>query len=259
MSGPRVDDTSVMNATGDNRGLFVFIIRAFMVFMTITITYCIMLWLSKMPGFSFFEQNEVNFFLHHFRNVLVLTMGGTMIIAIIVNKFRARGRARKILPRQWGWFEAVIIIMTAIVSLINTIRGNTFYPFINFGEATFFFYRIPGLNALINMIVDLNVFLLIAYVVVKMAVAIQSVPSSISHVYVFNRRVHESLIGIIWVLIAAILILYGDYFDEVLGMLYLVFGAFLIGRDYQDVKQLKFIRDLKEKKENTSQDISKNE
>jgi hypothetical protein len=68
-----------------------------------------------------------------------------------------------------------------------------------------------------------------------------------SSVYILGRRVHESLFGFCWVIITVMLIMYGDYFDGALATFYLVFGAFLIGRDYKDVKGLHIIKDLKER------------
>jgi hypothetical protein len=137
--------------------------------------------------------------------------------------------------------------MTAVDSVLNGIKYNTFYPFIDFGGAHQFVWDTAWLSHLVGILVDLNVFLLVAYIVVKIPMAVHAVLPSMSRVYIFGRRVHESLFGFFWVIIAAILITYGDYFDGTIGIFYLVFGAFLIGRDYKDVKGLQFIKDLRER------------
>ena len=74
-----------------------------------------------------------------------------------------------------------------------------------------------------------------------------------------NWRLHESVFGIAWFIVGCLLVLYGDFNDRVIGILYILPGVFLVGRDYLDVMHFKIIEhhhanqdEIEEKKENES-------
>ncbi len=227
----------------ENLRFFAFMVWALLCFTALNFAYGVMRWLVS-SGILIMDP----LFFNHFRNLFLIIMCSTIVEAILVHRRGMTKGTREKRSKAWVFFEICLIAMTAVDSALNVVKHNSFYPFFDFGAAYSFVHDTAWLSRLVGVLVDVNIFLLAAYIVVKIPMAVHAVLPSMSRVYVLGRRVHESLFGFCWVIIAAILIMYGDYFDGALGIFYLVFGAFLIGRDYKDVKGLQFIKDLKERK-----------
>ncbi|HMF33397.1 MAG TPA: hypothetical protein VKK79_18370 [Candidatus Lokiarchaeia archaeon] len=187
-------------------------------------------------------------FLGIFRNVVVVFMALSIFAGIWASRRDSPKQKNNQHPRAWVAFEVVIITMTAVDAALSALKGNALYPVIDFSAAQQFIQNMDWLNRLIGGLVNLNIILLAVYIALKIPIATGTATSYFNRVYIFGRRVHESIIGLAWIVIAAVIIMYGDMFDRWLGIFYLQFGMFLVGRDYLDVNKLAFLKDLRKNK-----------
>ncbi|MHA1733696.1 MAG: hypothetical protein ACTSU5_17255 [Promethearchaeota archaeon] len=73
-------------------------------------------------------------------------------------------------------------------------------------------------------------------VAILLAEAVGHLNQDIWRVYVLGRHVHESLMGMAYVLVAVpLVVLHAGFADLHVGLFYFLAGAFLIGRDWKDV------------------------
>nr|MDO8112484.1 hypothetical protein [Candidatus Sigynarchaeota archaeon] len=187
-------------------------------------------------------------FVHHFRNSILLFMG-CCFLATVLGKLRKKpkvdGRPKRSIP--WMAFTAAIIVGTTIMGTLNTIKYNGLYPFIDFGDLFNLFYNDAWISSFIEFLVNLDVIMLALYLILSIPRVLDMYKGSISRVFVSGRRIHESLMATVWLLIGVTLILVSDFFDRILGISYIIIAAFLIGKDYEDVKNLDFLKDFSKK------------
>ncbi|MFX0101230.1 MAG: hypothetical protein ACFFCS_16775 [Candidatus Hodarchaeota archaeon] len=190
-------------------------------------------------------------FMVNFRNFLVIFLVVTIGSAMILNK-RENPKKDERKPRNaWKIFETIIFLITPVNAIMNAIKWNAFYPIIDMNPLSEQVRGNHPLSLTISILVEINTILFIIYLIFKLPKATDGLSRSFARVYIFKHRVHESLIGVIWILIGILFISYcGDPFDRTIGILYILFGAFLLGKDYYDVKKFDFIKDLVKKRGN---------
>jgi fumarate reductase subunit D len=175
-------------------------------------------------------------------------MAVSILVSVLVSRRKNPPRRKRQHPLAWIIFEVFIISMTAVDSVLSTLRWNALFPIVNLQGAEQFIQSLPWLDQLIGNLVNFNIIILAGYIALKIPIATATAVDYFKRVYILGRRVHESAIGIAWILIAAVLIIYGQDFDRWLGIFYIQFGMFLVGKDYLDVNKLVFLRDLRRQK-----------
>ncbi len=207
--------------------------------------YAVMRWITR-AGYVSIDD----FFLSIFRNVVVVFMAVSILGGILLSRREAPKQKREKHPLVWTIFEICVITMTAFDSALNILLWNALAPVIDFSIVSNFLRSTGWAEALIGGLIHLNILLLVSYIALKIPIATGTATTFFGRVYIRGHRVHESVVGLMWVIIAAVLIMYGDFveIDRWLGIFYLMFGMFLIGRDYLDVRKLDFLRDLRGKK-----------
>ena len=208
--------------------------------------YAIMRWWAT-AGYLYIEE----YFLTIFRNIMVVFMAICILGGIFLSRKEASLKEKhETHPFLWKVFEVGILSMTAVDAVLNALTWNALAPVIDLAIISTFIQNTGWMKDLIGGLVHLNIILLVAYLALKIPIATGTATTFFGRVYIHGRRVHESVVGLIWVIIAAALIMYGGAIeiDRWLGTFYLMFGMFLIGRDYLDVRKLDFLRDLREKK-----------
>lgn len=215
--------------------------------------YCLFRWLKFI---DLIATEEV--WLGHFRNAIIIyTTLAVALAMVFVRKFElvrppaapasspgATPNAPPDVtsPRRWRKFEIFVLVATAVLALVNTLKMNAFYPFVDFEPVPTFFRDRPALYQLVDRLVELDILLLIVYASLKIPMAAGALAGTFNRLYVGRWRVHESVFGLSWILVGSLFVLYGEFFDRVLGIFYLLLGAFLIGRDYVDVQKFKFVK-----------------
>jgi hypothetical protein len=225
---------------------FVLLVWSLVLSTALNAAYAACRWISTAQYFAIDPT-----FLGIFRNVVVVFMAISILAAILASRRDSRDNPKPKTnqhPRAWVIFEVVIITMTAVDATLSAMQGNALSPVIDLNAVQQIIQNTAWLNRLIGGLVNLNIILLAAYIALKIPIATGTATSYFNRVYVFGHRVHESVIGLAWIIIAAALIMYGDMFDRWLGIFYLQFGMFLVGRDYLDVSKLSFLKDLKKQK-----------
>ncbi len=207
--------------------------------------YAVMRWTTRAGYISIDE-----FFLMMFRNVVVIFMAVSLVGGILLSHREAPKQKRDQHPRIWTVFEVGVITMTAVDAVLNMLKWNALSFIFDFSAISQYIQTTEWLYDLIGGLINLNILLLVAYIALKIPIATGTATTFFGRVYIRGHRVHESIVGLMWVIIAAVLIMYGDKvdLDRWLGIFYLMFGMFLIGRDYLDVRKLAFLRDLRGKK-----------
>ncbi|MHA1730416.1 MAG: hypothetical protein ACTSU5_00645 [Promethearchaeota archaeon] len=145
--------------------------------------------------------------------------------------------------RVWRRFELSVFFSTLALGIVGSVRWNAFYPFIDFGESARYFRESSFWTVFLDRAVEVDVLLLIFYASMKIPLAAGSLSGTFNRLYIGKWRVHESVFGILWILLGSLFVLYGQFFDRVLGIFYILMGAFFMGRDYLDVQKFKFIKD----------------
>jgi len=119
-------------------------------------------------------------------------------------------------------------------------KTNGLYPYLDLHEYQSLVHE-RGLDLLIDYLLDSLLFLLFFYLSIKIPLVVGNIIASFNRAYLGTWHIHESVFGIMWFLLGCVLILFGEFNDRVMGILYILPGVFLIGRDYDDVKQFKLI------------------
>ncbi len=207
--------------------------------------YAILRWFDT-GGYVVIDES----FLNVFRNTLVVFMAICILGGILLSRWEAPKHKRDQHPLAWVVFEIGVITMTAVDAILNMLKWNALSIVFDFAAISQFIQGTEWLSRLIGGLVNLNILLLVAYFALKIPIATGTATTFVSRVYIHGHRVHESIVGLAWVIIAAALIMYGAVdMERWLGIFYLMFGMFLIGRDYLDVKKLDFLRDFRQKKD----------
>ncbi len=181
------------------------------------------------------------------RNVILVIVGVYLGAVVVINKNNRNANAAGVARN--GRVKAVvatILIYTVIVGILNTLMYNGLSPFLDVEALSLYMRNTPVINMTIETLVQVDAVAVSMMLVVIVPVIVDKyqASSAIDRVYVFGHRVHESMIGLAWITIGVLLILISDYFDRIIGIFYLIFGAFLIGRDHHDVENLSFIKDM---------------
>ncbi len=207
--------------------------------------YAVLRWITR-AGYVSIDE----YFLTIFRNVVVIFMATSILGGILLSRREAPKEKREKHPLIWTVFEVGVITMTAVDAALNMLKWNALSMIFDFSAISQYIQTTQWLYDLIGGLINLNILLLVAYIALKIPIATGTATTFFGRVYIRGHRVHESVVGLIWVIIAAVLIMYGDKvdLDRWLGIFYIMFGMFLIGRDYLDVRKLDFLRDLRGKK-----------
>lgn len=148
----------------------------------------------------------------------------------------------KKIPRLWKVFERSVFIATGILVLLSILASPVLCN--NFFASDCYmipiFIESPLLGNIIEGLGSLDLVVLLAYGSIKVPLLLRNVMDLHSRVYIGQWHVHESVFGIIWVIIAGLWILFGDYYDRFIGFAFVLQGVFLIGRDHADVEKFKF-------------------
>ncbi len=137
---------------------------------------------------------------------------------------------------RWRFFEIFVLSFTGILIVTSSLIV------FDFGFVTDFIRAQTSFIQFNWWAVEVDVLILILYSAIKIPVVAGDLSGSFSRLYVGRWRVHESVFGLLGILTGTLYVFYGnDLIDHAIGVFYLIFGAFLMGRDYQDVKALKFV------------------
>ncbi len=150
---------------------------------------------------------------------------------------RPKGRPR------WRLFSIILAVVTPITVTLYVL--SWYLPIFNFGESSTVIEGNLALYELINFLFNMNMLCLYMFLIVSLTSLIDSYKTMLEKVFIFKRRVHKSLFALIWIPIAACMVRFGDIFDLVMGTCLLLLCAFMIGMDYKDVQNWKFIDDWK--------------
>nr|MDO8118022.1 hypothetical protein [Candidatus Sigynarchaeota archaeon] len=181
--------------------------------------------------------------IHHFRNAILvvvgLYLGGVVLASKKTKKAEKQGESnRKFLKA----LVSIVVAFTIFVGILNVAKHNGLSPFVELGELSAYMKATAWISVTVEILVQVDAVAIsmMLVLIVPFIVDRYQERSTIRRVYVFGHRVHESMIGMAWIVIGVMLILVSDYFDRIIGIFYLIFGAFLIGRDHHDVKDLSF-------------------
>ena len=100
---------------------------------------------------------------------------------------------------------------------------------------------------------NINLILVIFYATIKIPLVIGVVMDEDTRGYWRGWRVHENIFGIAWVMVACLWVFFGNFYDRFFGLVFMLQGAFLIGKDHRDVQRFAFIE--KQKSENGVEDV----
>ena len=181
---------------------------------------------------------------------LFLILGGVFLIGIVlVRGYRSTiTKSNTSTPearRHWRRFERGVLIFLISFTFIEIIRFDVFSFIASFGPLHNFVKENQVLCWVLDRLTEGTFFLLIVYTLLKIPQYVGKLISSFDKLYMRRWRIHESVFGILWALVGGGFIFFGlDYFDQAFGALYLIIGAIFIGRDYEDVCNLRFIHHL---------------
>nr|MDO8113169.1 hypothetical protein [Candidatus Sigynarchaeota archaeon] len=197
---------------------------------------------------------------NHFRNAILVFMAISVMISMyarkreVIRRDGVKGKemqdtthTRTKVHPGWRVFSIILAVVTPVTVGLAVIRADGFIPIFSFGELSSLLRDNLVVYRLIDIIVDINMLFLYAFFVVSLTSLVDSYMTVLDKAFIFGRRVHKSLFGVIWIPIAGSLVIYGDFLDRVIGTFLLLFCAFMIGVDYKDVQNWKFIEDWKKK------------
>src|SRR5271157_29552 len=142
---------------------------------------------------------------------------------------------------RWVLFERSVAYLNIGVVIAQTIRFDVFQWIFSFGVVHEFISTNPFLGILLDRLTELALLCDYVYLCVKLPRIVGDLIGTFGRFYVGKWRVHESVFGLLWVMVGAAFLIFGtDGFDHLIGGLYILFGAFIIGRDYQDVRNFEF-------------------
>jgi len=141
---------------------------------------------------------------------------------------------------RWRLFEVFVISYLCVVLILYTLKTNGLYPYLDLHAYQSLIYD-RSLDSLIDFLLDSLLFVLFFYLSIKIPLVVGNLIGSFNRAYLGTWHIHESVFGIMWFLLGCALILFGEFNDRVMGIFYVLPGIFLIGRDYDDIKQFKLI------------------
>jgi hypothetical protein len=144
------------------------------------------------------------------------------------------------LPTWWRIFEIGLWILIPLVIILYTLKWDAFEPLFTVGQFRLW-ANSPNISEFIDRLEEACLFLIFFYLTIKIPLLVGKLVTTFNRTYVGKWRIHESIIGILWFLIGCLLVLYGEFNDRIIGILYIFPGVFLIGRDYLDVMHFKII------------------
>ncbi len=149
--------------------------------------------------------------------------------------------------RRWRRFERGFLIFLLIYTSVQIIRFDVFAFIASFGPAHDFISQNETICWVLDRLTEGMFFVLIVYTLLKIPMTVGELLGSFDKLYISHWRIHESVFGILWVIVGGGFIIFGhDGFDRAFGVIYVLLGAFFIGRDYDDVRNLKFIQRVDE-------------
>jgi len=146
-------------------------------------------------------------------------------------------------PRFWLIFERALFIVTGVLLLLSLLKPSPICTGL-FSSSCItipIFIEYPELGPIVDALGSLDLVILITYGSIKVPHLLHNVMDKYSRVYIGRWHIHESVFGIAWVASAAFWILFGDYYDRFIGLVFILQGAYLIGRDHVDVEKYAFI------------------
>jgi hypothetical protein len=159
------------------------------------------------------------------------------------NASQKRDEASPRARRRWRRFERTLLIFLLIFTLVEIIRFDVFSFFASFGPVHEFIQENVVICWILDRLTEAMFFVLAIYVLLKIPQTVGELIGSFDKLYVGPWRIHESVFGILWAIVGAGFVIFGlDGFDRAFGVLYILLGAIFIGRDYDDVRNLKFIQ-----------------
>ncbi len=145
--------------------------------------------------------------------------------------------------RRWRRFERGLIIFLITFTFIEIIRFDVFSFIASFGPLHDFVEQNQVICWILDRLTEGMFFVLAIYVLLKIPMTVGELIGSFDKLYIGHWRIHESVFGILWVIVGSGFVIFGlDGFDRAIGVLYILLGAIFIGRDYDDVRNLKFIQ-----------------
>ncbi len=145
-------------------------------------------------------------------------------------------------PQSWKVFERSLFFATGILLLLSFLESSALCNglFSSNCNPIPLFLEYPIVGDIIDGLGSLDLVVLLGYGSIKVPLLVRNVMDQHSRVYIGHWHIHESVFGIVWVLIAGFWILFGDYYDRFIGFALVLQGMFLLGRDHADVEKFKF-------------------
>src|SRR5271157_868383 len=143
---------------------------------------------------------------------------------------------------RWRLFERGFLLYALTVTVLQSARYDAFQQWFSFGPLHVALDAAP-ISFLLDRLTEVLFFLLMLYFCVKIPQVTGGLLQSFDRLYVGTWHIHESVFGILWALVGGAFVMFGgDIYDRAFGVLYILMGAFFIGRDYLDVRNLKFVQ-----------------
>ncbi len=145
--------------------------------------------------------------------------------------------------RRWRRFERGLLIFLFTFTFVEIIRFDVFSFIASFGPVHEFVEQNLVICWILDRLTEAMFFVLAIYVLLKIPMTVGELIGSFDKLYVGHWRIHESVFGILWAIVGGGFVIFGlDGFDRAFGVLYILLGAIFIGRDYEDVRNLKFFQ-----------------
>nr|MDO8088575.1 hypothetical protein [Candidatus Sigynarchaeum springense] len=216
-----------------------FMIWTMFIWSALHVVYLVTRWLSNHALLSLDLM-----VLHHARVFILAIMGSCLLAGILKHRYGRVRAAKAVLPGglKWRLFFAASCVFTFVAASLNAIKYNSFYPFVNFGNMSTILQKTWPIYFIIESLVNIDVVLL----AVILAIVSTRTFGDYRRVRVFvgRKRVHESLFAIAWLCIGVFMIIVGDPFDRIMGIMYIISASIIIGKDHEDVKNFAFISDV---------------
>jgi len=99
-----------------------------------------------------------------------------------------------------------------------------------------------------QIIIDISMFILLLYFLLRCPDFVKSLAATgFKRINLTKYHIHESFIGILLSIGGIMLVMNGSgggsYFERATGIIILLLGVFMLGRDWKDFTQGKFLRD----------------
>lgn len=154
--------------------------------------------------------------------------------------------------RRWRRFERGLLIFLFIFTLVEIIRFDVFAFIGSFGPLHDFVEQNQVITWFLDRLTEGMFFVLAIYVLLKIPATVGELIGSFDKLYIGRWRIHESVFGLLWAVVGGGFVIFGlDGFDRAFGVLYILMGAIFIGRDYDDVRHLKFFQHMPAKQKSS--------